>query len=430
MHEIGHNLGLMHSYEKGREYEDLSGVMGHSFNVDDGPFMCFNSAKSWQLGWYEDKHTTVNPLQQDYWQGNVVGIAKYNQAPAESSVIVKVEGHNRNYFIGFNHRTGINKQNQETDAINKITVHSVGTSSKKSELEAKLGVGGTFEIPNFGGGGKSALVQVHNINMIAHPPVASISVHVKKCTSDYDCNDNTLCTIDTCNVSTGMCIHKASPTCPGFMEMVLLTDRYPKETSWKIVDTCNEDNIVMSGGNYNTAFETYRESAILPPSRYTLEVADAFGDGICCKQGEGSFHVTYDKKVVAEGASFSLTSSHTWGSCDFVTDAPTNAPTSCEISYELTVGKSASSSPLNPSWEFVFDENPSIELASSNNVGDQWSGSTFTKRGCLQDNCYNFRIENASFYSLKIDDYEVAHVNQFVDEEITLFGTCQPISTN
>ena len=33
MHKIGHNLGIMHSYEKGREYEDLSGVMGSSFNV-------------------------------------------------------------------------------------------------------------------------------------------------------------------------------------------------------------------------------------------------------------------------------------------------------------------------------------------------------------------------------------------------------------
>lgn len=49
-------------------------------------------------------------------------------------------------------------------------------------------------------------------------------------------------------------------------------------------------------------------------------------------------------------------------------------------------------------------------------------GSTFTKRGCLPDNCYNFTIENFGSYSLKIEDYEVAYSSKFVGTEITLFG--------
>ena len=54
MHDIGHNLGLRHSGENGGEYADSSRMMGHSYNLDDAPVMCFNTAKNWQLGWYED----------------------------------------------------------------------------------------------------------------------------------------------------------------------------------------------------------------------------------------------------------------------------------------------------------------------------------------------------------------------------------------
>ena len=426
MHEIGHNLGLEHNFDGGKQYEDVSGLMGHSFNIDDGPIMCFNSAKNWQLGWYEDKHTTVKPLHQDYWEGKLVGYAKYNEAPADSSVIIKVEGHNRDFYIGFNHKVGINRQNQEMDAANKITVHSVGTTNRRSELEAKLGIGESFVIPNFGGESQSILIQVHNIDMNANPPVATISINQMKCTSDSDCDDDTLCTIDKCNISTGMCTHQGTPSCPGFMEMVLLTDRYPKESSWNIVDTCDDYKVVMSGGNYDEAFQTYKESAILPPSKYRLTVTDAFGDGMCCKQGDGSFHATYDSEVVAEGGAFGKTSSHTWGSCDAapITDAPTAAPTSCEITYELTISKLAN---IDPLWKFVFDENPAI-IAAAISSGDSWSGSTFTQRGCLPDNCYDFTIENAASYSLKIDDSEVVTASKFTATETTLFGTCQPIS--
>jgi hypothetical protein len=42
MHEVGHNLGFRHSGEgsgEGAEYGDWSGMMGKSYNEDEGPAM-------------------------------------------------------------------------------------------------------------------------------------------------------------------------------------------------------------------------------------------------------------------------------------------------------------------------------------------------------------------------------------------------------
>ena len=112
MHEVGHNLGLRHSNEAGSTYEDTSGMMGHIYK-DDQPLMCYNTAKNWQLGWYQDKHTTVSPLYDGFWSGQLIGYVDYMNtfAPSSASVVVKVEGYNLDYFIGFNVKNGINGQN-------------------------------------------------------------------------------------------------------------------------------------------------------------------------------------------------------------------------------------------------------------------------------------------------------------------------------
>ena len=212
MHEIGHNIGLRHSNENGSVYEDKSGIMGHIYFTFDGPRMCFNPAKNWQLGWYDDRHATVNPLNDEFWQGQLIGYTDYMDpsAPSNASVVVKVEGHGVEYFIGFNVKTGINIGNQESDAINRITVHSVDTPGGESSLVAKLGAGESFEIANFAGGLYDALIHVENINMGASPPTAQVSVNLMICTSDSDCDDEDMCTTNTCNIPTGRCNHAPS----------------------------------------------------------------------------------------------------------------------------------------------------------------------------------------------------------------------------
>jgi hypothetical protein len=59
IHEIGHNLGFHHSGEGSAEYADQSGMMGYSYSQDDGPKMCFNGAKSWQVSTASDANGTT-----------------------------------------------------------------------------------------------------------------------------------------------------------------------------------------------------------------------------------------------------------------------------------------------------------------------------------------------------------------------------------
>jgi hypothetical protein len=85
--QIGHNLGYGHSNEKGT-YRDQTGMMGYSYSSDDGPLMCFNSAKSWQTGWYTEKSRIVQAG--DCFEENLYGIADYNNT-ASSFVLVKID---------------------------------------------------------------------------------------------------------------------------------------------------------------------------------------------------------------------------------------------------------------------------------------------------------------------------------------------------
>ena len=366
--------------------------------------MCFNTAKNWQLGWYEDKHTTVNPLNDVFWQGQLIGYVDYmnSSAPSSAAVVVKVEGHNLDYFIGFNVKTGINRQNQESEAANKVTVHSVGTPGGESSLVAKLGAGNTFEITNFGGGLQSAIIQVQNIDMNSNPPVAQVSVNYVQCASDYDCDDGDMCTTNTCNISAGVCNHAPNALCStGLMRTEVLTDKYPQETSWKIVDNCNNDAEVMSGSGYNTKFDTYTDSSNLPHSQYTVEVKDVYGDGICCGQGIGAIKVFYNDEEIKSFGKFGKSETYTWGSCLSTdsspgpTASPIKAPTASPTKVPTaSPTKSPTASPTKA---------PTL-IMRTEVLTDKYPGETSWK---IVDNCNNDAevMSSGSGYKNKYDTY-------------------------
>jgi len=456
MHEIGHNLGLGHSTENDQKYGDQTGMMGYSYFQDEGPAMCFNNAKNWQLGFYQDKHTTVKPLDDSSWTGKLVGFVDYGTSTGsnDETVVLKVEGHNKNYYVGFNHKEGINGGNAEPGAGNRVTIQSRDTKDGfgESALEAVLSVGESLEIPEFGGRSRSALVQVININLGASPATAEVSVELLKCLSNDDCNDNSSCTDDVCNTSTGTCFNVPNDTCSGVLKMTLLTDNYPSDISWNIVDNCNANKVVMSGGDYTDKTETFDHEVNMPPSEYTLTINDSYGDGICCGSGEGSYTVAYNNEVVATGGDYGKGEIKTWGSCEDApavmkppavvvsTDAPTPSPTasptasptSCEVFYELTINTDENGG--DTSWDIVYDMDRSTTAASSNKVYE--SESKYVESGCLDTNCYRFTIKDSwndgmccshgeGSYSLKINGSELASGGEFKDDETTLFGTCK-----
>ena len=142
--QIGHNLGFAHSGEA-QAYDDQTGMMGYSYSNSNGPIMCFNGAKSWQTRWYTDKETKVGASTGNdaaCFEGQLHGIANYDDASA-SMVLIKIEGNSGNdHYIAYNRKDGINSGTVEGGNTVTVTSRPTGeTSYGESDLLAKMSAG-------------------------------------------------------------------------------------------------------------------------------------------------------------------------------------------------------------------------------------------------------------------------------------------------
>ncbi len=220
---------------EGGEYQDQSGMMGYSYGEDEGPRMCFNNAKNYQLGWYSDKGEVSQPLLQD-WTGSLIGIDDYQNQDLDGSekIILTVQGDSLDYHVGFNRVKGLNADNKE-GADDKVLIQSrdPGISFADSQLVAKLGVGDSYKIEDFGGDNRPVTIEVTSIDSNGSLQKANVSVKLFGCTIDSECDDNNSCTTDVCDDSTGLCTHVNDEWCAEpFLKIAVVTDNYPSETSW------------------------------------------------------------------------------------------------------------------------------------------------------------------------------------------------------
>ncbi len=95
---------------------------------------------------------------------------------------------------------------------------------------------------------------------------------------------------------------------PGYASPVTLTlvlDNYPRETSWNVKNNAT-GNFVTSGGNYTVKGATITKNITMSDGDYTFNIADTYGDGICCSYGNGSYTLTdANDKQIATGGNFS-----------------------------------------------------------------------------------------------------------------------------
>eukprot|EP00548_Thalassiothrix_antarctica_P008347 CAMPEP_0194131402 /NCGR_PEP_ID=MMETSP0152-20130528/2184_1 /TAXON_ID=1049557 /ORGANISM="Thalassiothrix antarctica, Strain L6-D1" /LENGTH=480 /DNA_ID=CAMNT_0038826173 /DNA_START=24 /DNA_END=1462 /DNA_ORIENTATION=- len=160
MHEIGHNLNLAHSGEGNNEYDDQSGMMGYSYSSDEGPVMCFNGPKSYQLGWFPNYQTDVADSAPFYWKGALIGTANRDQAatcnPGDycDTIVFRLIPENGNeYYVAFNRKDGINSGVREGANQVMITNRSRGTSFGPSLIFQKMNANSVYTIQNFGSEG-------------------------------------------------------------------------------------------------------------------------------------------------------------------------------------------------------------------------------------------------------------------------------------
>ncbi|MCL4138790.1 UNVERIFIED_CONTAM: hypothetical protein GTU68_031736 [Idotea baltica] len=88
----------------------------------------------------------------------------------------------------------------------------------------------------------------------------------------------------------------------------IVLDNYPTETSWSLLDATGAT--VGSGSGYSGAGSEVTEIACLADGCYDFVINDAYGDGICCSYGNGSYTLTDDTgAILASGGSFTTTES-------------------------------------------------------------------------------------------------------------------------
>lgn len=104
--------------------------------------------------------------------------------------------------------------------------------------------------------------------------------------------------IDDLSVSAG----GVAPT-PTTVTLTLTFDNYPEETSWEIRDGAT---VVASGGTYPSQPDgsTINVDVDLIDGCYDFVISDAYGDGICCSYGSGSYSLTDGGTTLASGGAF------------------------------------------------------------------------------------------------------------------------------
>merc|ERR1712157_392192 len=220
--------------------------------------------------------------------------------------------------MGFNSKKGINSETNEAgNQVTVITAGAEGNGYAASNLVAKLVAGETYTQTI---GGKNMVVTVLSIDTSTGKARVRISENG-----------------DPCGPVPPSPSPTPAPTCPeSEITIDILTDNYPKEVSWRLVNTCEGDAIQESvdvDTKYQTPGTQYSDTYCVPSAEYRFEILDGYGDGICCSYGNGSYSVTYDRKVEASGGDYQSSETSTFGSCGPATTpepppAPTPPPTS------------------------------------------------------------------------------------------------------
>merc|ERR1711906_20551 len=107
------------------------------------------------------------------------------------------------------------------------------------------------------------------------------------CTMDTDCDDSDPNTIDTCE--DGVCRSEVKDgSVP--VTVLLLTDNFPNDTEWKILNASSGDVMLDSGSMEANALHTSQYCSE-EAHNATFTIMDSYGDGICCTEGTGGYEI-------------------------------------------------------------------------------------------------------------------------------------------
>ena len=268
MHEIAHNLGLLHASDLTdsveTEYGDLTGHMGYKIFGEVHNLKCFNAAKSYELGWYTSPNrvVTIQPstMSDQVFQYNLIGVADYGNSYDNHTLILEIEGPStseHSVFLTYNNPKGINAQTGEAEY--KVPVVS-GLRDEFSYLNLTLGQNEAHTFPNYYNG-RGLVIQVGSNGTVGDVDYIDVTVKLepKACTSDNDCQESSPCNIGTCNVIVSECSYTLIPDCcgDGYCDATEHCSNCPQDCSLfkdcGEID-CQDDQFSPSGTTNNNAY--------------------------------------------------------------------------------------------------------------------------------------------------------------------------------
>jgi hypothetical protein len=99
------------------------------------------------------------------------------------------------------------------------------------------------------------------------------------------------------------------------VKLSILTDNYPEETQWTIVDWLSNAEVATSEP-YRLKGAMFTEEMCIPKGCYVFTITDTNGDGVCCGYGSGSYYLFADGvSVIGNGGEFGSSGYSLFGNC-------------------------------------------------------------------------------------------------------------------
>lgn len=177
MHEVGHNIGFLHSNEDG-PYGDISGYMGPSYGTPGWPRLCFNAHKNWQSGWFEDRVVTVDP-NAGLWYGKLATFVDYSLTSPGENVVIQVGA----LYLQFNRAKGPNAQTRERQDQLAIVEERTDGSESLAGIDGRFYNTTVFNLENFGANNETLFIAVCSTHLgdnITVPDMMFVSIGLDK----------------------------------------------------------------------------------------------------------------------------------------------------------------------------------------------------------------------------------------------------------
>ena len=199
-----------------------------------------------------------------------------------------------------------------------VTSREPNKKSAFSRVEAKLNEGDRYIVDG------TYTIEVEEINKLSKRYFAKIKISVNSCASDSDCvssddddvgddnGSNNTCAINTCS-NKSFCITKqdCSKCNSKLIEVDVMTDNYPDETFWQIIDldTDTNDNNSTNNSIYSNdpilyKFTQYKKSFCLTSGRRYNFIMNKSGKETLTENRAGYYALVVDGSIIQNDVLF------------------------------------------------------------------------------------------------------------------------------